>query len=150
MEVDVFSRRSKSVAAIAAAALSVTFMTTSAPAANAAATKTIRVWLMPDAKNFGTALADTNAAFVKAHPGYKVAVEYQTWGDHLKKLDAALVARNTPDVVEFGNTEVLKYSASGSRVLPKLVPTTASCSPCRTTPVPAPLCTARRCSPPLA
>lgn len=114
MEVDVFSRRSKSVAAIAAAALSVTFMTTSAPAATAAGTKTIRVWLMPDAKNFGTALADANAAFTKAHPGYKVAIEYQTWGDHLKKLDAALVARNTPDVVEFGNTEVLKYSASGA------------------------------------
>ena len=67
---------------------------------------------MPDAKDFGTALADANAAFTAAYPTVKVNVEFQTWADHLKKLDAALVAKKGPDVVEFGNTEVMKYSAA--------------------------------------
>lgn len=83
-------------------------------AAQAATSKTITVWLMPDAKDFGTALADATKSFNKLYPNVKVNVEFQTWGDHLKKLDAALVAKKGPDVVEFGNTEVMKYSAAGA------------------------------------
>jgi len=106
--------RAKSIAAISVAALVGAVAFTGSSVAQAAAPKSITVWLMPDAKDFGTALADANAAFSASYPGTKVVVEFQTWGDHLKKLDAALVAKKGPDVVEFGNTEVLKYSAAGA------------------------------------
>ena len=106
--------RAKSIAAISVAALLGAVAFTGSTAAQAAAPKSITIWLMPDAKDFGTALEDANAAFSAAYPNTKVIVEFQTWGDHLKKLDAALVAKKGPDVVEFGNTEVMKYSAAGA------------------------------------
>jgi N,N'-diacetylchitobiose transport system substrate-binding protein len=43
-----------------------------------------------------------------------VDVQYQTWGDHLKKFDATLAGGNTPDVIEMGNTEMVKYMAAGA------------------------------------
>jgi N,N'-diacetylchitobiose transport system substrate-binding protein len=106
--------RAKSIAAISVAALVGAVAFTGSSVAQAATQKSITVWLMPDAKDFGTALADANAAFAAAYPNTKVNVEFQTWSDHLKKLDAALVAKKGPDVVEFGNTEVMKYSAAGA------------------------------------
>ena len=39
---------------------------------------------MPDAKDFGTALADATTAFNRIYPNVKVNVEFQTWGDHLR------------------------------------------------------------------
>ena len=105
--------RGKSLVSLCVTALAATLMVSGITVAHAA-TKTITVWLMPDAQNFGTALADANKAFEAAYPGYKVNVEFQTWGDHLKKFDATLVAKKSPDVIEFGNTEVLKYSATGA------------------------------------
>jgi N,N'-diacetylchitobiose transport system substrate-binding protein len=82
----------------------------------AAATNTLTVWLMTDAQ--GGAWADvvtaTNRAFEAAHPGVKVDVQIQTWGDHLTKLDAALAGGSAPDVVELGNTETTKYMAAGA------------------------------------
>ena len=106
--------RAKSIAAIGVTALLGAVAFSGSTVAQAATTKTITVWLMPDAKDFGTALEDANAAFSAAYPNVKVNVEFQTWADHLKKLDAALVAKKGPDVVEFGNTEVMKYSAAGA------------------------------------
>ncbi len=106
--------RVKSLAAIGAAALLGVAVLSGSTAAQAATPKSITVWLMPDAKDFGTALADATKSFNKLYPNVKVTVEFQTWGDHLKKLDAALVAKKGPDVVEFGNTEVMKYSAAGA------------------------------------
>lgn len=106
--------RVKSLAAIGAAALLGVAVLSGSTAAQAATSKSITVWLMPDAKDFGTALADATKSFNKLYPNVKVTVEFQTWGDHLKKLDAALVAKKGPDVVEFGNTEVMKYSAAGA------------------------------------
>lgn len=106
--------RVKSLAAIGAAALLGVAVLSGSTAAQAATSKSITVWLMPDAKDFGTALGDATKSFNKLYPNVKVTVEFQTWGDHLKKLDAALVAKKGPDVVEFGNTEVMKYSAAGA------------------------------------
>ena len=114
MEACMRTLRAKSIAAISVAALVGAVAFTGSTAAQAAAPKSITVWLMPDAKDFGTALEDANAAFTAAYPNTKVIVEFQTWGDHLKKLDASLVAKKGPDVVEFGNTEVMKYSAAGA------------------------------------
>jgi N,N'-diacetylchitobiose transport system substrate-binding protein len=106
--------RVKSLAALSVAALVGVAALSGSNAAQAANPKSITVWLMPDAKDFGTALADATTSFNRTYPNVKVNVEFQTWGDHLKKLDAALVAKKGPDVVEFGNTEVMKYSAAGA------------------------------------
>ena len=107
--------RRKSFIALSVTALLGTFIATALPVAQAGSQAgSITVWLMPDAKDFGTALADATTAFNRAYPNIKVNVEFQTWGDHLKKFDAGLVARKTSDVIEFGNTEVLKYSSSGA------------------------------------
>lgn len=107
--------RRKSLIALSVTALLGTFIAAAIPIAQAGSQSgSITVWLMPDAKDFGSALADATVAFNRAYPNVKVNVEFQTWGDHLKKLDAGLVAKKTADVVEFGNTEVLKYSSSGA------------------------------------
>jgi N,N'-diacetylchitobiose transport system substrate-binding protein len=106
--------RVKSLAALSVAALVGVAALSGSNSAQAANPKSITVWLMPDAKDFGTALADATTSFNRTYPNVKVNVEFQTWADHLKKLDAALVAKKGPDVVEFGNTEVMKYSAAGA------------------------------------
>lgn len=107
--------RRKSFIALSIMGLLGSFIAIAAPAAQAGSQSgTLTVWLMPDAKDFGTALADATAAFNHSYPNIKVNIEFQTWGDHLKKFDAGLVARKTSDVIEFGNTEVLKYSSSGA------------------------------------
>jgi len=96
----------------------------SAPASNAAssapasagssASGTLTVWLQNDAENgWPKEVAAANTAFAAKYPNVKVDVEYQTWGDHLTKLDAALAA-TPPDVVELGNTETTKYMADGA------------------------------------
>jgi N,N'-diacetylchitobiose transport system substrate-binding protein len=73
----------------------------------------ITVWLQVDAQTSWPGIVDaTNQAFQAKHPGVTVNVEYQSWPDHLTKLDAALAANNAPDVVELGNTETAKYIAS--------------------------------------
>ena len=52
--------------------------------------------------------------FQKDHAGWTVDVQYQNWGDHLQKFDATLAGGNTPDVIEMGNTEMVKYMAAGA------------------------------------
>jgi N,N'-diacetylchitobiose transport system substrate-binding protein len=78
------------------------------------ASGTLTVWLMTDAQNgWPKEVQAATDAFNKKFPNVKVDVQYQTWGDHLTKLDAALAA-TPPDVVELGNTETTKYMASGA------------------------------------
>jgi N,N'-diacetylchitobiose transport system substrate-binding protein len=80
------------------------------------ATNSITVWLQVDAQapNWEPIVKAANAAFQKDHPGVAVNVQYQTWGNHLQKLDAALAGGNAPDVIEMGNTEMTKYMAAGA------------------------------------
>jgi len=93
----------------------------SAPAAapsssgpDTSASGTLTVWLQTDAQNgWPTEVASATTAFNTKFPNVKVDVQYQTWADHLTKLDAALAA-TPPDVVELGNTETTKYMASGA------------------------------------
>jgi N,N'-diacetylchitobiose transport system substrate-binding protein len=84
--------------------------------ANAAATDkgTLVVWMMPDAKGWQNAIDGANATFHAKYPNVKVDIQYQTWGDHLTKFESTLVSKKTPDVIEFGNTEVTKYAAAGA------------------------------------
>ncbi|HXR42129.1 MAG TPA: sugar ABC transporter substrate-binding protein [Acidothermaceae bacterium] len=75
---------------------------------------TLTVWLQTDAQTgWPKEVQAATDAFNKKYPNVKVDVQYQTWGDHLTKLDAALAA-TPPDVVELGNTETTKYMAAGA------------------------------------
>jgi N,N'-diacetylchitobiose transport system substrate-binding protein len=76
----------------------------------------ITVWLQVDAQaeKWAPIVKAANDQFQKAHPGVTVDVQYQTWGDHLKKFDATLAGGSAPDVIEMGNTEMTKYMAAGA------------------------------------
>jgi N,N'-diacetylchitobiose transport system substrate-binding protein len=87
---------------------------TSSSAAPAEPTS-ITVWLQTDAQQgWPEAVAAATTAFTAKHPKTTVKVQYQTWPDHLTKLDAALAGSTPPDVVELGNTETTKYMAAGA------------------------------------
>jgi N,N'-diacetylchitobiose transport system substrate-binding protein len=110
--------RRQILAAVALAAmLAVAAATASArPAAPARAqADKVTVWLMGDAQaNWPEAVAAANAAFKQKHPGVDVDVQYQSWGDYKTKFEATLAAGSGPDVIEFGNTDIPKYSAAGA------------------------------------
>jgi N,N'-diacetylchitobiose transport system substrate-binding protein len=75
----------------------------------------IVVWLQNDAQNgWPEAVALANRNFKAQHPDVDVDVQYQTWGTHLTKFDAALAGGDAPDVIELGNTEMTKYMAAGA------------------------------------
>jgi N,N'-diacetylchitobiose transport system substrate-binding protein len=101
-------------AAILAVVLAIAASTASGGVAAQKADK-ITVWLQVDAQNgWPNAVAYANQAFTAKHPGVKVDVQYQTWGSHLTKFDAALAGGDAPDVIEMGNTETTKYMAAGA------------------------------------
>ena len=76
------------------------------------ATKVV-IWLQNDAKNgWEEMVTSTNDAFRAKHAGVEVDVQYQGWGDHLTKFDAALAGGTAPDVIEFGNSETSTYMAA--------------------------------------
>jgi len=89
-------------------------------AATSGATKkatagSITVWLQTDAQSgWPDVVAAANQKFQADHPGTNVNIQYQSWGDHLQKLDATLAGGGGPDVVEMGNTEMTKYMAAGA------------------------------------
>jgi N,N'-diacetylchitobiose transport system substrate-binding protein len=83
---------------------------------SAGAANTLVVWLQVDAQapNWEPIVKAANAEFERTHPGWSVDVQYQTWSNHLQKLDATLAGGNAPDVIEMGNTEMTKYMAAGA------------------------------------
>jgi N,N'-diacetylchitobiose transport system substrate-binding protein len=88
---------------------------TAAGATKHRAAGSITVWLQVDAQTgWPDVVSAATAAFQKQHPGVDVKVQYQTWGTHLQKFDAALAGGNAPDVIEMGNTEMTKYMAAGA------------------------------------
>jgi len=90
----------------------------------AAATKIV-VWLQNDAESgWKEVVTAANSAFQARHRDVEVDVQYQTWGDHLTKFDAALAGGTAPDVIEFGNTETTRYMAG--RLLQDLTTQTRS------------------------
>lgn len=73
----------------------------------------LTVWLQPDAQDGWPELVEAaTAEFNAANPNVTVTVEYQSWADHLTKIDAALAGNTPPDVIELGNTETTKYMAA--------------------------------------
>jgi N,N'-diacetylchitobiose transport system substrate-binding protein len=102
------------VTAILAVMLAVAASTASGGTSRSHATK-LTVWLQVDAQNgWPDAVALANRAFKAAHSDVEVDVQYQTWGSHLAKFDAALAGGDAPDVIELGNTEMTKYMAAGA------------------------------------
>jgi N,N'-diacetylchitobiose transport system substrate-binding protein len=82
---------------------------------DANATGTLQVWLQSDAQTGWKPVVDAaTQAFNAKYPKVTVKVDYQQWGDHLTKLDAALSGSQAPDVVEMGNTETTGYIANGA------------------------------------
>jgi N,N'-diacetylchitobiose transport system substrate-binding protein len=101
--------------------------TSSAPAGSTAASASaaasggsdasgeLTVWLQPDAQDGWPELVEAaTAEFNAANPNVTVTVEYQSWADHLTKIDAALAGDTPPDVIELGNTETTKYMAASA------------------------------------
>ncbi len=101
-------------AALLAAMLAVAASTASGSTSRSHATKIV-VWLQNDAQSgWPEAVALANRNFKAQHPDVDVDVQYQTWGTHLTKLDAALAGGDAPDVIELGNSEMSKYMAAGA------------------------------------
>jgi N,N'-diacetylchitobiose transport system substrate-binding protein len=101
-------------AALLAAMLAVAASTASGGTSRSQAEKIV-VWLQVDAQNgWPEAVALANRNFKAQHPDVEVDIQYQTWGTHLAKFDAALAGNNAPDVIEMGNTEMTKYMAAGA------------------------------------
>jgi N,N'-diacetylchitobiose transport system substrate-binding protein len=102
------------VVAVFAAVLAVAATTASGGTSKAQADKIV-VWLQNDAQNgWPEAVAIANSTFKAQHPGVAVDVQYQSWGNHLQKLDAGLAGGDAPDVIELGNSEMTKYMAAGA------------------------------------
>ena len=102
------------VAAILAVALAAAASTASGGTSRSHATKLV-VWLQVDAQNgWPEAVALANRNFKAQHRDVDVDVQYQTWGSHLAKFDAALAGGDAPDVIEMGNSEMTKYMAAGA------------------------------------
>jgi N,N'-diacetylchitobiose transport system substrate-binding protein len=100
--------------AVLAILFAVAASTASGGTSRSHATKLV-VWLQVDAQNgWPEAVALANRNFKAQHPDVDVDVQYQTWGTHLAKFDAALAGSNAPDVIEMGNTEMTKYMAAGA------------------------------------
>jgi N,N'-diacetylchitobiose transport system substrate-binding protein len=105
-------------AAAAVVALSLVAATSSTARSSSPASAkatTLTVWLMVDAQsNWPEAVAAANRAFQAKHPDVNVDVQYQAWGDYKTKFEATLSSGSGPDVLEFGNTDMPKYSAAGA------------------------------------
>src|SRR6476620_7882251 len=111
------SMRARTISAVVLAGVALAVIASSASGGTSAqSASSITVWLQTDAQaaNWQPIVNAVNADFQKAHPGVSVNVQFQTWGNHLQKLDATLAGGNAPDVIEMGNTEMTKYMAAGA------------------------------------
>jgi N,N'-diacetylchitobiose transport system substrate-binding protein len=107
--------RLRVVAAVTVAVLLGVAAATASAAGQRAATGKVTVWLQVDAQSgWPDLVAAANQQFQQDHPGTTVDIQYQNWGDHLQKFDAALAGGGGPDVIEMGNTEMTKYMAAGA------------------------------------
>src|SRR3954469_19405774 len=109
------SMKARIIGAAVLAAVCAVAVTSVATGSTKKAQADITVWLQVDAQSgWPDVVKAATAAFQKQHPGVGVNVQYQTWGTHLGKFDATLAGGNTPDVIEMGNTEMVKYMAAGA------------------------------------
>jgi N,N'-diacetylchitobiose transport system substrate-binding protein len=108
-------KRRITVALCAVAVAASAVAATTSGATERASASSITVWLQVDAQSgWPDVVAAASQRFQSDHPGVNVNVQYQNWGDHLQKFDAALAGGGGPDVIEMGNTEMTKYMAAGA------------------------------------
>ena len=111
-------KRRSIVALLLAVVTAAAVVATTSGATKKTAANTLTVWLQTDAQSgWPDVVAAASQQFQSDHPGWTVNVQYQSWGDHLQKLDTVLAAgggSGSPDVVEMGNTETTKYMAAGA------------------------------------
>ncbi|HEX3807259.1 MAG TPA: extracellular solute-binding protein [Gaiellaceae bacterium] len=111
-------KRRSIVALMLVAVVAAAVAATTSGATKKATSNTLTVWLQTDAQSgWPDIVAAASQQFQSDHPGWTVNVQYQSWGDHLQKLDTVLAAgggSGSPDVVEMGNTETTKYMAAGA------------------------------------
>ena len=91
--------------------------TTAAPATEAPAGDgaTIRLWL--NGGDTPDELVDfAISKFNELHPDVTVAFERQEWTGLVEKLTTSLSSSDSPDVVEFGNTQAQTFEAAGAVV----------------------------------
>ncbi|MGW1405504.1 extracellular solute-binding protein [Streptomyces sp. NPDC002403] len=78
----------------------------------ASGSKKVTIWLMKDSVS-----ADFLKRFTKAyedeHPSVKLEFKFQSWSGIGPKVIGALKGKDTPDVIEVGNTQVAQYAESG-------------------------------------
>lgn len=76
---------------------------------------TLRVWLNgPDTPDEMIALAKTE--FAKQYPDVTVKVERQEWDGIVDRLTNVLPTKDSPDIVEMGNTQAQAFEAAGALV----------------------------------
>lgn len=89
--------------------------TESEPSEESGSTDSIRLWLnggdTPD--EFVDAAV---AQFNEMHPDVEVVFERQQWTGLVERLTTALSSSDSPDVVEFGNTQAQSFEAAGAVV----------------------------------
>ncbi|MFJ7198731.1 MULTISPECIES: extracellular solute-binding protein [unclassified Streptomyces] len=78
----------------------------------ASGSKKVTIWLMKDSVS-----ADFLKRFTKAyedeHPSVELDFKFQSWSGIGPKVIGALKGKDTPDVIEVGNTQVAQYAESG-------------------------------------
>ncbi|MCM2389530.1 extracellular solute-binding protein [Streptomyces albipurpureus] len=76
-------------------------------------TRTVQVWLMKDSvtEEF---LDRFTKEYKKDHPSVKLKFTFQGWNGIGEKVNAALKGKDTPDVIEVGNTQVPQYAESNA------------------------------------
>ena len=77
---------------------------------------TIRLWLNGVADTPDAMVEYAVAEFNKIHPDVKVVLERQQWDGIVERQTTALSGSDSPDVVEFGNTQVQAFEAAGALV----------------------------------
>ncbi|MFF2009400.1 extracellular solute-binding protein [Streptomyces sp. NPDC058195] len=72
----------------------------------------VTVWLMKDSVS-ADFLKRFTADFEKEHPSIELEFKFQSWSGIGPKVIRALKGKDTPDVIEVGNTQVAQYAESG-------------------------------------
>jgi N,N'-diacetylchitobiose transport system substrate-binding protein len=77
---------------------------------------TVRLWLNGEADTPDAMVEYAVTEFNKIHPDVKVVLERQQWTGVVERQTTALSGSDSPDLVEFGNTQVQAFEAAGALV----------------------------------
>ncbi|MEW1549947.1 extracellular solute-binding protein [Streptomyces tsukubensis] len=72
---------------------------------------TVKIWLMKDSAS-DDFLERFTKQYEKENPSVDLKVEFQEWTGIGAKVNAALEGKDTPDIIEVGNTQVAQYAES--------------------------------------